>query len=238
MSSNASPDAADQQADPGRRWGDARARLSGPERREQLLEVAGDMFGTHGYHGLSMEQLAEGAGVSKPVLYQHFPSKRALYLAVIRAALAEMERVVRSALEGTADNRERIAGAIGAFFDVVHNRRFQVLVGAGELADDAVRAEVEGSTRRLAATVGNLIATDAGLSDDAAQFLASAVQGLAMEGARWWIEHPAMDRDEAVQLLSRLVWRGLGSFGPDQQGRHEEDEALVRPVGRGVGRSA
>ena len=227
---SSSPQRPDGQQADSRRWGDTRLRLSGPERREQLLEVAGALFGSHGYHGLSMEQLAEGAGVSKPVLYQHFPSKRELYLAVVRDALAEMERVVRSALQGTADNRARIHEAIGAYFDVVHNRRFQVLVGAGELADDAVRSEVEGSTRRLAATVGNLIATDAGLSDAVAQFLASAVQGLAMEGARWWVEHPDVDRDEAVLLLSRLVWRGLGSFGADQPAR-DDDAALVRPLG-------
>jgi AcrR family transcriptional regulator len=197
---------------------DPRPRLSASERRAQLLDVAGSMFAEHGYHGASMEQLAEAAGVSKPVLYQHFSSKHDLYLAVVRDAVREMEEVVRSALEGTEDNRARIHGAIAAYFDFVETRRFQLLFGSGELADATVRGEVEATEARLAEAVGTLIATDAGLSRTAAHYLASAVRGLAMEGARWWVEHPDVDRDEAVRLLARLVWRGLGSFTPEAAG--------------------
>jgi AcrR family transcriptional regulator len=192
-----------------------RARLSAAERREQLLLVAGEIFAEHGYHGASMEQLAEAAGVSKPVLYQHFMSKQELYLAVVRAAVEEMELVVRRALAGTEDNRARIHGAIGAYFDFVRTSRFQLLFSSGELADADVRAEVEGAEHRIAVEIGTLIATDAGLSETAANFLASTVRGLAMQGARWWVEHQEVDRDEAVRLLARLVWRGLGSFSPE-----------------------
>lgn len=219
----ASPDAAARRG----RWADARPRLSAAERREQLLAVAAELFARHGYHGLSMEQLADGAGVSKPVLYQHFASKHELYLAVVRDAVAALEAVVRGALEGTADNEERIHGAVGAYFDFVHTRRYQLLFASGELADADVRAEVEGAERRLAGAVGALIAADAGLSERAAQLLASSVQGLAMEGARWWLEHPEITRDEAVRLLSRLVWRGLGSFTPEPAGT--PDERAHRP---------
>jgi AcrR family transcriptional regulator len=195
-----------------------RPRLGAVQRREQLLRVACGIFAEHGYHGASMEQLAEAAGVSKPVLYQHFSSKQELYLAVVQDAVSAMEAVVRKALEGTADNRARIHGAIAAYFDFVGSRRFQLLFGSGELADAAVRAEVEGAEQRIAAAIGALIANDAGLSETAAQFLASAVRGFAMEGARWWSEQPEVDRDEAVRLLARLLWRGLGSFAPDTEG--------------------
>jgi AcrR family transcriptional regulator len=207
----------------------AAARTAWTERRAQLLEVAGEAFAEHGYHGASMEQLAEAAGVSKPVLYQHFSSKHELYLAVVRDAVGEMEEVVRGALEGTADNRTRIHGAIAAYFDFVETRRFQLLFGSGELADAEVRAEVEAAEERLAATVGALIASDAGLSGTAAHYLATAVRGLAMEGARWWVEHPDVDRDEAVRLLARLVWRGLGSFTPEPATSPDDTTELVRP---------
>jgi AcrR family transcriptional regulator len=93
---------------PQRTLPEPRTRLSAAERREQLLDVAGELFAAHGYHRLSMEQLADAAGVSKPVLYQHFPSKRALYLALVRDAVAEMEAQVRKALAGTPDNRARV----------------------------------------------------------------------------------------------------------------------------------
>lgn len=191
-----------------------RTRLSAAKRRSQLLDVAGRLFAEHGFFGLSMEQLAEAAGVSKPLLYQHFPSKRVLYLALVHDAIEELESQVRKALEGTTDNRDRAHGAISAYFDFVEDRRFRLLFTA-ELTDADVREAVDGAMARVADSVGELIAEDAGLSDRSASFLAAGVRGLATEGARWWLEHPDIDKDEAVRLLTRLAWRGLGSFDPD-----------------------
>jgi AcrR family transcriptional regulator len=182
------------------------------------------MFAEHGYHGLSMDQLAEAAGVSKPVLYQHFPSKRELYLALVNDAVTEMEGRVRCALEGTEDNRARVHGAIAAYFDFVEDRRFQLVFGVADLADEAVRQTVDGALTRVGEAVGALIAADAGLSGAAASFLATAVRGLAMEGARWWGEHPEVERDEAVRLLARLAWRGLGSFNATDAATDEAAE--------------
>ena len=191
-----------------------RIRLSAPQRRSQLLTVAGRMFAEQGFHGLSMEQLAVAAGVSKPVLYQHFPSKRELYLALVNDAADELQAQVRSALEGTSDNEARVEASIAAYFDFVEDQRFQLLFGTAEMNDDAVRAAVDGALARIAHVIGRLIADDAGLSPESANFLASGVRGLASEGARWWIEHREVDKADAVRLLSRLVWRGLGAFRP------------------------
>lgn len=177
------------------------------------------MFAEHGYHGLSMEQLADAAGVTKPVLYQHFPSKGELYQALVREAVGEMEAQVRKALEGTEDNKARVHGAIGAYFDFIEDRRFALITGA-EAGDETVRGEVEAAMSRVSHVIGTLIAEDAGLSLSSARFLASAVRGLATEGARWWAEHLSVDREEAVRLLARLAWRGLGSFTPE--GEHTE----------------
>src|SRR5688572_10454822 len=132
--------------------------MSGAQRRRQLLSVAGHLFGEYGYHQLSMEQLADAAGVSKPVLYQHFPSKRELYLALVNDANAELEAQVRKALEGTTDNRERITGAIGTYFDFVEDRRFRLLHSTADLADPEVRDVVEASLKRVAEAIGRLIA--------------------------------------------------------------------------------
>ncbi|MBA2578909.1 MAG: TetR/AcrR family transcriptional regulator [Euzebyaceae bacterium] len=194
---------------------EGRIRLSADRRREQLLEVAGEAFARHGYHGLSMEQLADAAGVSKPVLYQHFPSKRDLYLAIVRDAVAQLERRVGNALLGTTSNRDRVHGAISAYFDFVEDRRFRLLFATAELTDADVREAVESAMVRVANAVAVLIAEDAGLSGSAAEFLASGLRGLAMDGARWWAGQEAVGRDEAVRLLSQLAWRGLGSFSPE-----------------------
>jgi AcrR family transcriptional regulator len=189
------------------------ARLTAPERRAQLLDVAGRLFADLGYHGLSMEHLADAAGVSKPVLYQHFPSKRELYLALVRDAVSEMTTQVHAALEGTTDNRARVAGAIAAYVDFVEDRRFPLLFGPGGPADDA---EVAGVLARanadLTATVGGLIAEDAGLDRAAGLLLSSALRGLAFHGASQWREHGGLDKAEAIRLLSRLAWRGIGGF--------------------------
>ena len=191
-------------------------RLSADERRAQLERIAGQMFAESGYHGVSMEQLAEAAGVSKPVLYQHFPSKRDLYLALVRDAISEMEARVRAALQGTTDNRARVEGATAAYFGFVDDPRFQ-LVFSAERSDDEVYEEVTAANRRMAGTVAELISEDAGLDRASAQFLAVALRGLATEGARWWSAHYDVSREQAAQLVAQLAWRGLGSFGA----RHE-----------------
>jgi AcrR family transcriptional regulator len=195
---------------------EGKTRLSAHERRTQLLDVAGALFAEHGFHGLSMEQLADAAGVSKPVLYQHFPSKRELYLALVHDAIAEMESQIRKALEGTRDNRARVEGAITAYFDFVEDRRFRLVFGAAEATDADVRDVVEQAMSRTSEAVGQLIAEDAGLDRAAAGLLATGLRGLATEAARWWTdaEVNGLDKAEAVRLLSRLAWRGLGSFTP------------------------
>lgn len=196
--------------------GRTRARLSAVARRAQLVEIAGALFAERGYHSLSMEQLAEAAGVTKPVLYQHFPSKRDLYLALLRDAVAELDAQVRKALEGTTSNRERVRGAVSAYFDFVEDRKFRLLFGTAELGKEDVRETIEGALSGITQVVAQLIATDAGLESHAAEFLASGMLGLALDGARWWVGQDRLDKEDAVRLLSQLAWRGLGSFDSER----------------------
>lgn len=191
---------------------DRRGRLPGPERREQLLDVAGERFAELGFHALSMEAIADAAGVSKPVLYQHFPSKRALYVALVEDAVDEMQRQITHALEGTTDNRERVEGAVQAFFGFVEDPRFRLLFLTADSADAEIASLVDGAHHTVAAAVAKLIAADAGLSQPGAELLATGVRGLAIAGAQWWVEQDEIGRSDAVQLLSRLLWRGLGGF--------------------------
>lgn len=189
-----------------------RARLTGPQRREQLLTVAGERFAELGFHALSMDAIADAAGISKPVLYQHFPSKRALYLALVQDAVGEMQRQVTSALEGTTDNRERVVGAIRAFFDFVEDQRFRLLFLTADSADAEIATIVDGARREVADTVAKLIAADAGLSHANAELLATGVRGLGIASAQWWVDQSEVEKEEAVQLLAKLMWRGLRGF--------------------------
>ena len=84
-------------------------RLPRSARRAQLLEAAQAVFVESGYHAAAMDEIAERAGVSKPVLYQHFPGKLDLYLALLDQHRGDLEQLVREALASTSDNKQRVA---------------------------------------------------------------------------------------------------------------------------------
>src|SRR6476659_9978151 len=94
-------------------------RMPRSARRKQLLAAAQEVFVANGYHASAMDDIAERAGVSKPVLYQHFPNKLELYLALMDTQAEALSEAVIAALEGTDDNRERIHRVLSAYFDFV-----------------------------------------------------------------------------------------------------------------------
>ena len=94
-------------------------RLPRDERRGQLLIAASEVFVDRGYHAAGMDEIADRAGVSKPVLYQHFSSKLELYLAVLQRHVDNLVSGVRQALRTTTDNRQRLRAAVQAFFEFV-----------------------------------------------------------------------------------------------------------------------
>src|SRR5438477_3759773 len=97
----------------------ARRRMRAPERRAQLLDVARRVFGTSGFHAVSMEAVAREAGVTKPILYDHFPSKNDLYSALLDADLQTLHEEVKKALNAPIGNRERIRASFQAYFGFV-----------------------------------------------------------------------------------------------------------------------
>src|SRR5262252_7024662 len=94
-------------------------RLPKPARRRQLLAAAQEVFVAQGYHAAAMDDIAERAGVSKPVLYQHFPGKLDLYLALLDTHCDAIVERVREAMTSTTDNKARVEGAVSAYFDFV-----------------------------------------------------------------------------------------------------------------------
>src|ERR687889_464554 len=124
------------------------SRLPRGARRLQLLQAAQDVFVAQGFHAAAMDDIADRAGVSKPVLYQHFPGKRELYLALLEQHVDELTERVADAMEGTDDNRTRVDAAVGAYFDFIdaEGEAFR-LVFESDLRNDAdVRAIVDRGT--------------------------------------------------------------------------------------------
>src|SRR5437762_5651010 len=95
------------------------SRLPRHERRRQLLDAALEVFVAQGYHAAAMDDIAERAGVSKPVLYQHFPGKLELYLALLDTHCDAFAEKIRAAMTSTNDNAERVRGAMHAYFEFV-----------------------------------------------------------------------------------------------------------------------
>src|SRR5438445_9102336 len=96
-------------------------RLPRSARRKQLLAAAQDVFVAQGYHAAAMDDIAERAGVSKPVLYQHFPGKLELYLALLDQHCEALLQAVRGALESTTDNKKRVEATMHAYFAYVED---------------------------------------------------------------------------------------------------------------------
>jgi AcrR family transcriptional regulator len=190
-----------------------RGRLTRSARRAQLLVAARDVFAAQGYHAAAMDDIAERAGVSKPVLYQHFPGKLELYQALLTTYADELVGQVRSALSATADNEERVQAAVAAYFDFVagEGKAYRLIFGS-DLRGEAAGV-VEGALNRCIETVAEAVTTDAGLDSERARLLAVGLVGLSQVAAQYWLDsEPNVSRDEAVALLASLAWRGLAGF--------------------------
>src|SRR5687768_2851270 len=94
-------------------------RMAREQRRAELREAAHDVFTTRGYHASAMDDIAAAAGVSKPVLYQHFSSKLDLYLALLDQSCDRLVEVVQEALKTTENNADRVVATVGAFYEFV-----------------------------------------------------------------------------------------------------------------------
>jgi AcrR family transcriptional regulator len=190
-------------------------RLPRSARRKQLLAAAQQVFVAQGYHAAAMDDIAERAGVSKPVLYQHFPGKLELYLALLDTHCDAMVNRIRAAMDATNDNKERVRGAVRAYFDFVdHEGEAFRLVFESDLRNDpAVRQRVDRVESGCIAAITDTIMSDTGVSRARAELLASGLVGAAETAARFWLASGRkVDKQEAEALLTALSWRGIASF--------------------------
>jgi AcrR family transcriptional regulator len=192
------------------------ARLPKEQRRHQVLEAALEVFSSAGYHAASMDDIAERAGVSKPVLYQHFPGKLDLYLALLDAGIAELFDAGRAALRSTTDNRQRVSGVVNAYFAFVADPRgaYRLVFESDLVNETQVRERVDAADSALARQTAAVIAEDTGLNDEEAMLLASGMQGLVQVAARRWLHDATgnVSREEAADLITSLAWRGISGF--------------------------
>ena len=191
------------------------ARMPRRERRVQLMESALEVFVAQGYHAAAMDDIAERAGVSKPVLYQHFPGKLDLYLALLEDSCDTIIANCRGALDSTQDNKQRVAATMDVFFAYVSadTGAFRLVFESDLTNEPAVREQVERVTSECSALIAHVIADDTGLPADAARLLAVSLVGMAQVSARYWLSDPGrISEADAAALVAGLAWRGIRGY--------------------------
>ena len=193
-------------------------RLPAAERREQLLEVALEVFAAKGFHETSMNEVAVAAGVTKPVLYQHFASKKALYDELVDEMGARLERIIFEAASAADGPRQQVEAGFRAYFGwaVSQGAAFRVLFSDRTRAD----RELAQAVARVESIVADRVATlidIAGLSDAERHVLAYGVIGIAESTSRHWLElglGQGDDADAFADKVARLAWSGLRGITP------------------------
>ena len=197
---------------------DSTPRLPAAERRRQLLDVALEVFAAGGFHGTSMDDVAAAAGVTKPVLYQHFGSKRALYIELLNDVGGQlMDVIAKAAAEADGPHRQVEAG-FRAYFRYVERREpaFRLLFGGGSKRDEGFADLV----RLVEGAIAELIASfiTAQLPPDQILTLAHGIVGMAESTCRHWLHQRAegaatATADELADQLAELAWAGLRGVG-------------------------
>ncbi len=193
----------------------ATRRLSAEARRAQLLARAREVFAEDGYHGAAMEQIAQRAGVTKPVLYQHFAGKKELYLALLEHDMSLLLTQVAEAIDGATSNVDRIREGLEAYFHYIEANvdAFRLLFRETMGADPEFSETIERFHDAAAGRVGAIIADEAGLPRDEAELLARGIIGMSEAAASWWIDRKqTIGRGELVKDLAVLTWRGLAGL--------------------------
>lgn len=194
-----------------------RARLPRDQRRVLLLDAALEAFSETGYHATAMDDIAVRAGVSKPVLYQHFDSKLDLYLAIAGRVAAEVVRTIEEALDSTGDNSERIAACLSSFFAFVErpSSGYPLLFSSDMGGEPAVAALLDQTRLACGEAMGRVLAEETDLLWDECVLLGVTMAGLAQSSALYWYDRQeALPRDRVITLVTTVAWRGLGAVPP------------------------
>ena len=159
-----------------------------------------------------MDEIADRAGVSKPVLYQHFTSKLDLYLAVLQQHVEILVSSVRQALDTSTDNRQRLHDAVQAFFDFIEDdsQGFRLIFENDYVTEPQVAAQVKVATEACTDAVFDLVSRDSGLEPHRARMIAVGLVALSVDCARYWLaDDRPVSKEAAVDGTVQFAWGGL-----------------------------
>lgn len=216
--------------------GGTRLRMTGAQRRAQLIEVARSMFALRGLDGATIEEIAAAAGVSKPVVYEHFGSKEGLYTEVVEAEFDRLLAAITESLTGPAGPRVLLERAAYALLDYIENHTD----GFRILTRDAPPSQPEGTfstlLSRIARDVEHILSREfgsRGLSAEVGGMYAQMLVGMVAMTGQWWLDTRTPDKATVAAHLVNLSWNGLTGLQKDPRLSHM-DAAGTGPGGPAV----
>jgi AcrR family transcriptional regulator len=193
-------------------------RLPRAERRVQLLDVSRGVFAERGFEAATLEEIAERAGVSRPIVYGHFGDKQRLFEAVVSAEIARVEAAVGDALATPGEPRELLERGLRAFFAYVreHPEGHAVLTRDApvHVSDAGLGVMLDGLAARIADPIARTI-RGLGFDPAPAPIYASALIGLGAHVGRWWRDHPEVSLEAITSHTTTLLWSGFGGMMND-----------------------
>lgn len=189
--------------------------MSAADRREAILDAARSAFAERGFHETSLDSVAERAGVSKALLYEHFSSKRELYVAMLEMHVHELVERISGAVAGAEPGEPRMRAGLEAFFGFVEERRgaWRIMFRNSDDPDVAIR--LDRLREEVAAAIAQLMSEEAAakgldfpklpqMVEMIAQQLVGAMQSLA----DWWDLHRDVPRGDVLQVAMDFAWMG------------------------------
>jgi AcrR family transcriptional regulator len=193
-------------------------RLPRAERRLQLLAISRGVFAERGFEAATLEEIAERAGVSRPIVYGHFGDKQRLFEAVVNAEIARVEAAVGEALSAPGGPRELLERGLRAFFAYVreHPEGHAVLTRDApiHLSDAGLGVMLDGLAARISDAIARAI-RGLGLDPAPAPIYANALIGLGAHVGRWWRDHPEVSLPTVTSHTTTLLWSGFGGMMND-----------------------
>lgn len=185
-----------------------RRRIAAPERRVLIERAAALEFAEQGYETARLDDIATAAGVTKPMLYRHFASKRALYMAVLSLHRDRLALAALTPFVGTAGPlRPRVEAMLDAWYGYVEaHPHVAALLFRGVAADSEMRRFLSDlQAQQRAADIALFREAGADLPDVLIEPLAEVVRSSLTGLALWWLEHPDVPRQVLVDAMLRVV---------------------------------
>jgi AcrR family transcriptional regulator len=186
-----------------------RRRLPASERRALILRAAQEVFAQHGYHGASLEEIAQASGTSKALIYEHFESKRELHDALLAEHADELFRRFQANAATGATGEERLRTGVDTFFAWVQERREAWRALFRDSADPELRPMIERLEAQATGAIVALVSDGAATPPRQVEMYAALTSGACQSLANWWNEHPDVPRAELVDRVVEFCWLGL-----------------------------